>query len=32
MTSAMAAFGIAAGRTSLICYALMARLQNRGGD
>lgn len=29
MTSAMTAFGIAAGGTSLICYALMARLRNR---
>lgn len=29
MTSAMAAFGIAVGGTSLICYALMTRLQNR---
>ena len=28
MTSAMAAFGIAVGGTSLICYALMTRLQN----
>lgn len=29
MTSAMAAFGVAVGATSLICYALMTRLQNR---
>jgi hypothetical protein len=29
MTNAMAAFGIAVGGTSLICYALMTRLQNR---
>jgi hypothetical protein len=29
MTSAMAAFGIAVGGTSLICYALMTRLQKR---
>src|SRR5437879_1047311 len=29
MTSAMAAFGIAVGGTSLICYLLMTRLQNR---
>jgi hypothetical protein len=28
MTSAMAAFGIAVGGTSLICYVLMTRLQN----
>jgi hypothetical protein len=29
MTSTMAAFGIAVGGTSLICYVLMTRLQNR---
>jgi hypothetical protein len=29
MTSALAAFGMAVGGTSLICYALMTRLQNR---
>ncbi len=29
MTNAMAAFGIAVGGTSLICYLLMTRLQNR---
>lgn len=29
MTNAMAAFGMAVGGTSLICYALMTRLQNR---
>lgn len=29
MTNAMAAFGIAAAGTSLICYVLMTRLQNR---
>jgi hypothetical protein len=29
MTSAVAAFGIAVGRTSLIWYLLMSRLQNR---
>ena len=29
MTNAMAALGIAVGCTSLICYALMTRLQNR---
>jgi hypothetical protein len=29
MTSAVAAFGIAVGGTSLICYLLMTRLQNR---
>ncbi len=29
MTSAMAAFGIAVGGTSLVCYVLMTRLQNR---
>ena len=28
MTSAMAAFGIAVGVTSLICYLLMTRVQN----
>lgn len=28
MTGAMAAFGIAVGGTSLICYVLMTRLQN----
>ena len=28
MTSAMAAFGIAVGGTSLICYLLMTRSQN----
>ena len=28
MTNAMAAFGIAVGGTSLICYLLMTRLQN----
>jgi hypothetical protein len=28
MTNAMAAFGLAVGGTSLICYALMTRLQN----
>jgi hypothetical protein len=28
MTSAMAAFGIAIGCTSLVCYALMTRSQN----
>ena len=32
MTSAMTAFGIAVGGTSLICYALMTRLQNRRGN
>jgi hypothetical protein len=29
MTSAMAAFGIAVGGTSLVCYVLMTRLQRR---
>src|SRR5216684_3968939 len=29
MTSAMTAFGMALGGTSLICYLLMTRLQNR---
>jgi hypothetical protein len=29
MTSAMAAFGIAVGAASLLCYVLMTRLQNR---
>ena len=29
MTSAMMTFAIAVGATSLICYALMTRLQNR---
>ena len=29
MTSAMTAFGIAVGATSLICYLLMTRLQGR---
>ena len=29
MTSAMVAFAIAVGGTSLICYALMTRVQNR---
>jgi len=29
MTGAMVAFGIAVGGFSLICYVLMARLQNR---
>jgi hypothetical protein len=29
MTSAMAAFGIAVGGSSLICCVLMTRLQNR---
>ena len=29
MTSEMAAFAIAAGGTSLVCYLLMTRLQNR---
>jgi hypothetical protein len=29
MTIAMTAFGMAVGGTSLICYLLMARLQNR---
>src|SRR5216683_5720310 len=29
MTSAVAAFGMALGGTSLICYLLMTRLQNR---
>jgi hypothetical protein len=29
MTSAMVTLGIAVGGTSLICYALMTRLQNR---
>ena len=29
MTSAMVTFAIAVGGTSLICYALMTRLQNR---
>jgi hypothetical protein len=29
MTNAMGTFGIAVGGTSLICYALMTRLQNR---
>jgi hypothetical protein len=29
MTSAVAAFGMAVGGTSLICYLLMTRLQNR---
>ena len=29
MTSEMAAFGIAVGGTSLVCYLLMTRLQNR---
>jgi hypothetical protein len=29
MTSAMTAFAIAVGTTSLVCYALMTRLQNR---
>jgi len=29
MTSAMAAFGIAVGGTSLICYLLTTRVQNR---
>ena len=29
MTSAMMTFAIAVGGTSLICYALMTRLQNR---
>jgi hypothetical protein len=32
MTSAMMAFGIAVGGTSLICYVLMTRLQNRRGN
>jgi hypothetical protein len=32
MTSAMAAFGIAVGGASLICYALMTRLQHRRAD
>jgi hypothetical protein len=29
MTGAMAAFGMAVGGASLICYALMTRVQNR---
>jgi hypothetical protein len=29
MTSTMVTFAIAVGGTSLICYALMTRLQNR---
>ena len=29
MTGEMAAFGIAVGGTSLVCYLLMTRLQNR---
>jgi len=29
MMSEMAAFGIAVGGTSLVCYLLMTRLQNR---
>jgi len=32
MTSALAAFGIAVGGTSLICYLLMTRLQNRSAN
>jgi len=32
MTSAMTAFGIAVGGTSLVCYVLMTRLQNRRGS
>jgi hypothetical protein len=32
MTSAMTAFGIAVGGTSLVCYVLMTRLQNRRGN
>ena len=32
MTNEMVAFGIAVGATSLVCYALMRRLQNRRGN
>jgi hypothetical protein len=32
MSSAMAAFGIAVGGSSLICYVRMTRLQNRGAN
>src|ERR1700733_319551 len=32
MTSAMTAFAIAVGATSLVCYALMTRLQSRKRD
>jgi hypothetical protein len=32
MTSAMTTFGMAVGATSLICYVLITRLQNRRGN
>jgi hypothetical protein len=31
MTSSVAAFGVAVGATSLICYLLMTRVENRRG-